>query len=732
MDYLETLNPQQLEAVEATEGYVRVIAGAGTGKTKTLTSRVAYLIDALGIAPENILCVTFTNKAAKEMRNRITNYLGDAAAGAMIMTFGALEARIIREDGRVIGYPANYQIIDEEDKKQLIANVLRETKEEFANQFPVDDFIKTKYLGDQYGYHAEDYSTWMVASLEQIQAEIASLRTGLQTSHEVKEIVRYILMRYVYEKRKSFACDFDDLDWLSLMVLGRSELARGKWQDKLKYIMVDEYQDVSGLEVKMIGILQAKYQNLFIVGDSDQTIYSFRGSDVKYILDFDKSFSPAQTILLTRNYRSGANILQVSNTLIKKNKNRIDKELQAFTNKPGKVVYYHAKNVYDEGEFIADNIESMHNQGLAYNSMAILYRAHHVTRTLEEKLLTKNIPYKVYSGVGFYQRMEVKDMLAYMRLLTDGDDISFQRVINRPRRQAGPKTMAKIQAYAEAHQITMLQAFLQLIQTDDRDFQFAKKREFAGFVTHFQENSDQILSFDHPISDLMMYILKGTQYEENLRLGGEEDRLDNLAEFKQSLVDYENSFDGEPVAIAEYLQNITLLTNQDMDDQFDKVNLMTIHTAKGLEFPVVFVASLNEGVFPSARIKSKSEMEEERRLAYVAFTRAENHLILTDAGGQNFDGTARYPSRFIFDAEKVGIEYLVELDADLLASYGRYPELTGEVGKSEEVDFKLGDQVHHKVFGYGRVTAVKGDTLTVKFDQKPNELNLVKRVLMQV
>lgn len=723
--YLRDLNESQLQAVLETEGYVRVVAGAGSGKTKTLTSRVAYLIDTVGIAPENILCVTFTNKAASEMRNRVKQYLGaDASAGAIISTFGSLEARIIREDGAAIGYPKNYQIIDEEDSKRLLSSLLKDTRDEFKGYFEVDDALKVKTLKDAL-YHQpfpKPYSMLLLMSLDDISKLRDSLRAKLMKSgYDHETIVRYILACYAYEKRKSFACDFEDLPTLCYKVLTTSEVSRSKWQDKLRYIMVDEYQDVSGSEVKIIEILQAKYKNLFAVGDGDQTIYTFRGSDVEHIVKFHEDFAPAKTILLTKNYRSGGKILDASNALVRKNTVRIEKDLTPHRTDPGQVVYYHAKDVYREADFIVDNIKQLRAQNLPYDNIAILYRAHHVTRVIEEKLLQGNIPYKVYSGVGFYQRKEIKDMLAYMRLLTDGDDISFTRVANEPRRQIGPKTMSIIKGHALSENGTLLDAYLKLCGSGDAAFTHEKKQDFAKIVSHYRKHQREIISEQSPLTDLLMYALQTTQYEEQLRREGDTERLENLAEFKQSLVNVETLAEGEPVSIEEYLQNITLLTSQDLDEEKSSVRLMTVHAAKGLEFSVVFVAALNEGIFPSSRIRFKDEMEEERRLAYVAYTRAKDVLVLTDAEGFNHDGSGRYPSRFIFDAEEVNVDYLVKLSSELLASYVNQPSLPE---RGEVPTLAVNDRVIHAVFGSGVVLGIDSSGVAVQFDDKELPLTI--------
>lgn len=730
-EYMIGLNIQQREAVTTTEGYVRVIAGAGSGKTRALTSRVAYLIDTLGIAPENILCVTFTNKAANVMKNRIHNYLGDRSTGALIMTFGSLEARIIREDGNVIGYPKNYQIIDEEDGRRLLAKIITDTKQEFG-VYEIDENIKVKFLKRVYIDKMQYYPQWLLQDLKDISSMILTLRKALKDKLDNEKVVQYMLMLYVYEKRKSFACDFHDLPYLCIWVLERSKTALEKWQDKLRYIMADEFQDASGSEYRILQMLQEKYRNLFVVGDPDQTIYTFRGSKVERFLKFDEDFQPTNDIYLLQNYRSGSRILDVSNTLVKKNRERLEKDLIPAMNDKGNVAYFHARTVYEEADFIIHNIKNFVNQGMDYDDIAILYRAHHVSRVLEEKLLGSQIPYRVLSGIGFYQRKEIKDVLAYMRLLIDGDDISFTRVINEPSRQIGPKSLRAIEENARIKSSTLLESYMELVHVSDKIFSNDKKRTFADFINKFKDNRDSIIATSHPLSGLLMYILEETGYEESLRIDGDEERLDNLSEFKQSLVDYEKSLGGEGAVIEEYLQQITLLTNQDIESDSGRVRLMTVHAAKGMEFPVVFVAALNEGIFPSSKVTKESEMEEERRLAYVAYTRAEKILILSDAEGVNFDGNKRYPSRFIFDANRVNIDYLVELDDDLLESYGKYPILASGKDAESRANFHQGDLVNHGAFLDGTVVRVEGDYSVVKFKSKDNELKVRSDTLTKV
>lgn len=747
-NYLIGLNDKQLEAVEALDNYVRVIAGAGSGKTRVLTTRVSYLIDIVGIDPSNILAVTFTNKAAREMKARVHLYLGELAAGAWIMTFGALETRIIREDGQVIGWPSNYQILDEQDANSLVAKVLKDTKDEMQPYFQLDRKLIVKSLRAVYGGNASDYSQWLLKELDELQERIDALRGAVIAHGSQGPVTDYILFQYLYEKRKSFGCDFDDLPLLALEILHRSDKARDKWSSQFQYITVDEYQDVDGIEVELLKILQEKYHNLFIVGDPDQTIYSFRGSNVRYILDFDKMFSPAKTFLLTQNYRSGDSILNVSNTLIRKNKKRIDKQLTPEKEESGRVVYFHAKTPAEEAKFVADNILSMHEQGLPFKDMAVLYRAHYLTRNIEEAFRTAGkeipgqqpgiileiektpIPYKITSGVGFYQRFEIKNVIGYIRLLLQGDDLSFLRVANYPTRGVGPKTMNMIAKRAKEDQSTLLQAFLKLVQEDVPMFTRPAIRKLAGFIEKFHAEGEDLLNQEHPLSDLMMLILNETDMEAEIRNSGEEYRLDNLAEFKQSLVEYEESFQGEPVEIEEYLQSISLLTSQDTVDQTDNVTLMTVHTAKGLEYPVVFVIGLNEGIFPSTKIRSENEMEEERRLAYVAFTRAENYLLLSDSEGFTHDGSRRYPSRFIFDAEKVGIEYLVELDEELVSNY-RYL-VRKPAGNIERGGFIVGDKVHHKILGPGEVVEIDENYLGILFESKEQPMNIAPRVLKKI
>jgi DNA helicase-2/ATP-dependent DNA helicase PcrA len=719
-NYLEGLNEEQMSAVKATEGYVRVVAGAGSGKTKTLTSRIAFLIDEVGVAAKNILAVTFTNKAAKEMKKRVYNYLGVGADGAMISTFGALEVKIIREDSSVIGFPKNFKILDEEDKKTIFRNLLFQLKEEKPD-LQLDPVIKVKYLVDGFNnrnsvMNGYPMSKLLVGSEADLQKEIKEATQLLnEESFNPSTVARYLFDMFVYEKKKSFALDFTDLPAVALSVLESSAVAE-KWQSRLQYIMVDEYQDVSKTEIELISILQSKHHNLFVVGDGDQTIYSFRGSDVNIFLDFDKRFKPTKTIFLLKNYRSGSVILDVSNRLIGKNINRIPKDLTAERNEVGKVVYMHAPSDKDEAKFVTDNISEIHKQGVPLSDMAILYRSHSISRPFEEALLRENIPYRVFSGVGFYQRKEVKDVLAYLSLVVSDDNFAFARVVNEPRRGFGPKSLTKLQNIADTRNISLFEA----LKND-----FDRNKHLTAFVEVIEGLRDRYTKEDLRVSDLIELIIGDTGYETLLREAGDQERLDNLAELKQSLIDEEES--GEVFSAEEYLQNISLLTSQDQSESKEQVNLMTIHTAKGLEFPIVFVVGLSEGVFPSARITTSDEMEEERRLAYVAFTRAENQLILSDSEGFSYSGGTRYPSRFIGDAERVGVEYIVEVDEDLLFAY-KHPGARSSFTESDE-KFSIGQHVLNRVFGSGEVIGLDDKFVEVRFAEGVRTLNPNKLTL---
>ena len=698
MDYLQQLNPEQREAATTTEGYIRVVAGAGSGKTKTLAARYLYLVDALGISTANILCVTFTNKAAAEMKKRIRAQLPDQDL-ARITTFHGFCVGLLKEDCHVVGYPKTFLILDEEDKKAMLSVVFEDlgiTGRDITIQEAVD------HIGWRKGGRG------YVKTL--IHADMEELLDLVKSASTLKDKILY---RYFYEQRKCFALDFDDLVYFAIYILEHSREAREKWQQRLEYIMVDEFQDIDKDQYTLTDILSGYHHNLFVVGDPDQTIYTWRGADVKFILEFPTRHPGAKTIYLNRNYRSAPQILAASNALIDKNRERLKKELIPVRADNRKPLYFHAKTSALEADWITANMRALHEgeEGVSYSSMGVLYRAHYVSRALEESLIRNKIPYVLYSGVEFYKRKEIKDVLSYLRMIYNPDDISFLRTVNEPRRGVGRTRIAAIKAYAAARGCTLYQALMDNLETDS--FRRCKAKDYVRLIEKYRAIFDQM-----DLTDLLAGVLHESGYEQMLRTAGEEERLDNLAELKQAIFDFTRKA-GETVTLGNYLDHAALFTNMDTGEKAQAVKLMTIHSAKGLEFPVVFVCGLSEGIFPGKRANTREKLEEERRLCYVAFTRARDRLFLSDAAGTGYDGSFRYPSRFLFNAEKENVDYVTPLDPDLeektLRSIQETEDWASDTPKQSDL---VGKRVTHQVFGPGTVIGIPrdGQGIIVQFD----------------
>ena len=698
MDYLQQLNPEQREAATTTEGYIRVVAGAGSGKTKTLAARYLYLVDVLGISTANILCVTFTNKAAAEMKKRIRAQLPDQDL-ARITTFHGFCVGLLKEDCHVVGYPKTFLILDEEDKKAMLSVVFEDlgiTGRDITIQEAVD------HIGWRKGGRG------YVKTL--IHADMEELLDLVKSASTLKDKILY---RYFYEQRKCFALDFDDLVYFAIYILEHSREAREKWQQRLEYIMVDEFQDIDKDQYTLTDILSGYHHNLFVVGDPDQTIYTWRGADVKFILEFPTRHPGAKTIYLNRNYRSTPQILAASNALIDKNRERLKKELIPVQPGNRKPLYFHAKTSALEADWITANMRALHEgeEGVSYSSMGVLYRAHYVSRALEESLIRNKIPYVLYSGVEFYKRKEIKDVLSYLRMIYNPDDISFLRTVNEPRRGVGRTRIAAIKAYAAAKGCTLYQALMDNLETDS--FRRCKAKDYVRLIEKYRAIFDQM-----DLTDLLAGVLHESGYEQMLRTAGEEERLDNLAELKQAIFDFTRKA-GETVTLGNYLDHAALFTNMDTGEKAQAVKLMTVHSAKGLEFPVVFVCGLSEGIFPGKRANTREKLEEERRLCYVAFTRARDRLFLSDAAGTGYDGSFRYPSRFLFNAEKENVDYVMPLDPDLeektLRSIQETEDWASDTPKQSDL---VGKRVTHQVFGPGTVIGIPraGQGIIVQFD----------------
>ena len=699
-DLLSGLNDAQRRAVATTEGYVRVIAGAGSGKTRALSRRFAYLVNELGILPGNILCVTFTNKSANEMRQRIHQLTGDNDTG-YINTFHGFCDAVLREDSHAVQYPRSFLVLDNSDIDAMLRIIYEERGLTLRDMTfsAARDMIEIQKLFKRPDY----YQDMITMSLD-------TLKEKYDRADTPADIIFY---GYLYQEKKCFGLDYNDLIKFSLYIFRQRPDIRIKWQQRLEYIMIDEFQDIDQLQYELMEVLCGYHKNLFIVGDPDQTIYTWRGADVKYLLDFDKKFPGTQTILMVENYRSTPEILAVANSLIDKNRNRIKKELKPILPAGTPVVCHFAQTQEAEARWMAGEMRRLHEAGTPFRDMTVLYRAHYVTRAVEEVLLEEKIPYTIYSGVQFFDRMEIKDALSYLRMIAYKDDLSFRRIANVPKRNLGKRRMEFLQEYAEQRGCLLYQALLDNLE--DPIIKGTGAGKFISLIESFAAGYE-----GRPVSEVLSAILNESGYEKMLRTEGSQERLDNLAELKQSVYEYETTY-GEEVTLEHYLARAALFTNADTAEQGDRVNLMTVHAAKGLEFPCVFLCGMNEGVFPSRKVRTRQAMEEERRLAFVAVTRAEKELYLSEADGRNFDGSPRYPSRFLLDIDEKLLTFtrppeegLIRRARDYIGhSQAGLPEADGQTV------FPAGQRVRHALFGPGTVldTDMDRGAHVVQFDE---------------
>lgn len=684
---LQGLNASQLEAVTSTEGFIRVIAGAGSGKTRALARRFAYLVNEIGILPGNILCVTFTNKSANEMRQRIHNLTGDNDTG-YISTFHSFCVSVLQEDSHALQYPKSFLVLDNSDIDSMLKIIYEERGLTLRNMTfsKARDMIEIRKLIKEPKYY-----------LDMLNMSLDTLRQKYLTATEPSDIIFY---GYLYQEKKCFGLDYNDLIKFTLYIFEQNEAVKIKWQQRLEYIMIDEFQDIDELQYKLMSVLCGYHKNLFIVGDPDQTIYTWRGANVRYLLDFDKIFPSVKTIMMMQNYRSTPQIVSVVNDLIDKNKFRIKKNLMPTIADGMKVICHHADTSEREAMWIAEQIQALHGEGTSYREITVLYRAHYITRIVEEVFLREKIPYAIYSGVQFFNRMEIKDALAYLRLIAYKDDLAFLRVVNVPKRNLGERRIKFLQEYAVKHQCSL---YISLeTNLDNEIFKGTKAAQFVALIENFAANYAE-----RQISELLAAILNESGYEKMLRTEGSQERLDNLAELKQSVYEYETSC-GEESTLEHYLSHIALFTNSDAADNSDKVKLMTVHSAKGLEFPYVFLCAMNEGVFPSKKTDTIQKMEEERRLAFVAMTRAQKGLYLSEAEGRNFDGSPRYPSRFLLDIEPALLDYTQKPQEGLIRETKDYLVINECYLADEENQSSLavGQRVKHSIFGSGTVVDV--------------------------
>ncbi len=701
MDYLSALNEKQLEAVTATEGYLRVIAGAGSGKTKLLVSRYAYLVKEYGINSANILCVTFTNKAAGEMKRRIRSLIGQEYDTSLICTYHGFCVRVLREDIEKIFYPKEFQIIDNAQQKAILGDIYQK----FELKLDHASFEKIiKQIAFFKATHRDYVSKMCCTDHCQIMPEIATIDDQ-------------IIEEFLQKQKQIYAMDFHDLLYFVLDIFNRCPEVLSKWQDRLNYIQVDEFQDSSNTEMELVDRLSEKHKNLMIVGDPDQNIYEWRGSDVKLLVDFDKTHIPTRTVILNQNYRSTPQILRCANTLIEKNVFRLKKDLFTKSGDGVQVYHYHEKNEYAEADRIIANIHQIRKEtGCNYADFAVLYRSGFLSRVIEKKFTENGVPYEIFGGVKFYQRMEIQDVMAYLRLVAFDDDISFKRIVNKPRRKFGRIKLQRLLALQKDGE-----SLFQTLQDnlDDPTFKGSGAKEFVAVINTVRQLHQTI-----PLSECVERICTDSGYEKYIRELGDMERFENLSEFKRIASEYENNF-GEQVSLKEFINQISLQSEDDGEEACDMVKLMTIHAAKGLEFPYVFIIGFSEGIFPSAKTieeRKKMGLEEERRLCYVAITRAEKRLFLLDSEGYTQNGKQKLPSRFLKEIGEENYTRVGTISKELQYNADRYAaQLYDEPVVTPPKT--AGARVTHPAFGEGEILGFgrNNNSYRVKFDKLASE-----------
>jgi len=727
---LTGLNKRQQEAVQKTNGPLLIMAGAGSGKTRVLTHRIAYLLEEKDVAPRNILAITFTNKAAREMKNRVSNLVGPEADYMWVSTFHSMCVRILRRDADKIGINRNFTIFDTADQLTVIKNILKARNID-PKQFSARGFLaeisnaKNKLqTPDQYQKRAGDYFSKMVADVYQ------DYQRTLHRNHSL---------------------DFDDLIMQTAILFKRAPEVLEYYQRRFQYIHVDEYQDTNFAQYDLVKSLAAKYENLCVVGDSDQSIYRWRGADIKNILSFEKDYPNASIVFLEQNYRSTESILNAANAVIKNNPDHKEKKLWTEQSGGSKLKYYNAQTERYESLYVANEIEKYIDQSeYNYRDIAILYRTNAQSRVIEETFVKANIPYQMVGGTKFYDRKEIKDVLAYLRLIANpDDDVSFVRIVNEPKRGIGATTLEKLQSYATSHDISLFTAIKEV------DFIGLSARatkslaEFAEMINNWIKQQEFLTA-----TDMVEQVLDKSGYEamlKNDRTIEAETRLENINEFKSVTQHFEKNSDDQ--TLIAFLTDLALISDIDSmdDDPFadNKVTMMTLHAAKGLEFPVVFLVGLEEGIFPHSRsIDDHEEMAEERRLAYVGITRAERELHLTHAQYRTLFGKPHnnMMSRFIkeipdqllegFTKEKTTPVFAI---ADDERSFfpSQTPQKRQPVKRAarkqttggEKQDWQVGDKASHKKWGIGTVVRVSGQAEELELDVAFPAPTGIKRLL---
>lgn len=732
MSIYDTLNEPQRGAVYYTEGPLLILAGAGSGKTRVLTHRIAYLIEEKGVNPWNILAITFTNKAAGEMRERVDRLVGFGSESIWVSTFHSMCVRILRRHISLLGYDTNFTIYDADDQKTLMKDVCKLLQ------------IDTKIYKERALLAAVSH-----AKNELVTPEEFRLNAGGDFSQRK---IAEVYEEYEKQLKANNALDFDDLLIKTVQLFQTQADVLEYYQERFRYIMVDEYQDTNTVQFELVRLLASKYRNLCVVGDDDQSIYKFRGANIKNILNFEQYFEDAKVIKLEQNYRSTSNILNAANAVIRNNAGRKDKTLWTDNGEGEKIQFRQFDSAYDEAEYIVDDIRKrVREKEYSYHDNVILYRTNAQSRMFEEKFVTANIPYKIVGGINFYARREIKDLLAYLKTVDNGkDDLAVRRIVNVPKRGIGLTSINRVQDYAAAYNIGFYDALraVDLIPNIGRGA--SKLESFVALIEHFKTDAE-----DMSISDLLKEIIEETGYIESLQaedMVEAETRIENIDELLSKVAAYEEECEdrNEPASLSGFLEEVALVADIDsLDEDTDYVVLMTLHSAKGLEFPNVYLAGMEDGLFPSymtITADDPEEVEEERRLCYVGITRAEKELTLTCARRRMIRGETQYNkmSRFlkeipmellstgaVFTKDKEEPE--VKVSAYMQAKqafkakpfggstpYSQSPAKSFGKPSGKGLNYKTGDRVRHIKFGEGTVTAIieggRDYEVTVAFD----------------
>lgn len=711
-ELVKGMNPPQAEAVKYTDGPLLIMAGAGSGKTRVLTHRVAYLMASKQIAPWNILAITFTNKAAREMKDRIARLVGGVADDIWISTFHSMCVRILRRDIDRIRYDRNFSILDSSDQLTAIKQVLKELNLDPKKYEP-------RTLLGMISNHKNELRTPQEAA-------------ALVGNNPYEKVISDVYTAYEKKLKQNNVLDFDDLIMKAIQLFQEAPDVLAFYQKKFRYIHVDEYQDTNRAQYTLVKLLAEAHENLCVVGDSDQSIYRWRGADIANILTFEKHYPSAHVILLEQNYRSTKRILEAANGVIQNNSSRKDKKLWTENAEGEKLLLHVASDDRDEAFFIINQMKELRQEGIDYGEMAVLYRTNAQSRGLEEMLLKSNIPYKMVGGTKFYERKEIKDILAYLRLIANPDeDISFVRVVNEPKRGIGAATVDKLGDFAAMQGVSLMEAIRDIELSGIAPRTATKLAEFRKLMVDLRQMADYL-----SISELIEEVLKKSGYEEMLKIEKTleaESRLENLQEFLSVAQNFEKESDEQ--TLVAFLTDLTLVSDLDSLEEVDElhqVTLMTLHSAKGLEFPVVFLIGMEEGLFPHSRaLNDPEEMEEERRLAYVGITRAEKRLYLTRAQSRMLYGRFQNnpESRFLHELPETLLERSGKAKKPMpwnpVESPGKLPvngfsskpkpKLAQSSG-AESIGWNVGDKANHKKWGQGTVVQTRGEGDQLELD----------------